>query len=120
MFVGAEAGEQLLEALTAFDRALPIAVFAPSISPVVAEDDGPTRDDIVRAAARYNAGLATVAVIDGAAASVLQDGLGRFYAVWGGALRVYMPDLDPAVDAKEAIVHVGYFGPHKHMPNTKT
>jgi len=96
---GAAEGEALAELITSMDRKLPIAVFAdtpefyrhlPATAPY-------TLDDIVGRVSNRIAGIGRVAVIDSKAAAALTDALGEPHGLWGGAFRIYMRDVDPAV-----------------------
>jgi hypothetical protein len=49
-------------------------------------------------------GLASIYLMDAAATQAFGEAIGATHAVWGGALRTYMPDVDPAV-ADEALRH---------------
>ncbi|RIT48798.1 hypothetical protein [Mycobacteroides abscessus] len=96
---GAAEGESLAELITSMDRKLPIAVFAdtpefyrhlPATAPY-------TLDDIVERVSNRIAGIGRVAVIDAEAAAAMTDALGEPHGLWGGAFRIYMRDVDPAV-----------------------
>lgn len=49
-------------------------------------------------------GLASIYLLDPLGTAAFQEAIGRSHAVWGGALRTYLPDVDPAV-AAEALRH---------------
>lgn len=49
-------------------------------------------------------GLASIYLLDPLATTAFEEGIGHSHAVWGGALRTYLPDVDPAV-AAEALRH---------------
>jgi hypothetical protein len=49
-------------------------------------------------------GLASIYLLDPLGTTAFEEGIGRSHAVWGGALRTYLPDVDPAV-AAEALRH---------------
>ncbi len=49
-------------------------------------------------------GLASIYLLDPLGTTAFEEGIGHPHAVWGGALRTYLPDVDPAV-AAEALRH---------------
>jgi hypothetical protein len=49
-------------------------------------------------------GLASIYLLDPLGTTAFEEAIGRSHAVWGGALRTYLPDVDPAV-AAEALRH---------------
>ena len=49
-------------------------------------------------------GLASIYLLDPLGTTAFEEGIGHSHAVWGGALRTYLPDVDPAV-AAEALRH---------------
>jgi|GEM_PF-758817 len=93
---GADAGEQLAEELSRFDRTTPYVVLHNSISANQNLPDNVTFGQIVQAATYAVAGIANVVSVDGAAARALTEALTESHGLWGGALRVYLKDLDPA------------------------
>ena len=60
--------------------------------------------DAIRHATWYLPGLASIYLLDPLAQQAFEKGIGRTHAVWGGALRTYLPDVDPAI-AGEATRH---------------
>ncbi len=95
-FEGEEGAEALAELLSHRDRDLPIVVFS--------DDPATTRppagpgffDAAVAQVATRTAGIAATAVVDPTASADLARILGPQHSVWGGALRMYLPDVDPA------------------------
>ncbi|WP_305093493.1 hypothetical protein [Prescottella sp. R16] len=97
-YTGVRAGTELAETISAFDRVLPIVVFAEDEERFTAVRHGSyTFDDIVDRAAKRAAGIATVAVVDDTAAAALTEALGDEHGVRSGAFRIYLEDVDPAV-----------------------
>ena len=110
--LGAAAGEELADELSDPERLLPIAVFTkdPMLDQELAGQSF-TFDDIVRRAAEQLSGMAVVVVADAAAQEALRDALGIAYTVWGGALRLYQPGLDPAIPGDD--------GRHRVVPSQR-
>jgi hypothetical protein len=52
----------------------------------------------------YLSGLASIYILDPLGEDSFAKSIGDTYAVWGGALRTYLPDVDPAV-AEESVRH---------------
>lgn len=98
-YKGADGAEQLAELVSAFDRSIPIVVFARSDARFAEHGGRFPFEDIPTIAARDLAGIAVVAVIDEDGARALTDMWGREFGVFNGAFRVYARDVDPAVDA---------------------
>ncbi|RRQ27382.1 hypothetical protein DK926_12865 [Rhodococcus sp. Eu-32] len=93
---GAAAGEHLAEELSHFDRSIPFVVLHKNFG---AEQRMPANvnfDQVVRTTANAVAGIANVVCVDGAAAHALTEALTESHGLWGGALRIYQKDLDPA------------------------
>lgn len=91
--------DELIDVLCDPDRRLP-AVVASAHPELEFEEWKRT----VARATRYLPGLASIYLLDPLATSEFMDGIGRSHAVWGGAIRTYLPDVDPAV-AEEALRH---------------
>lgn len=109
---GQAGGEDLAADLSDPDRTVPVAVFAKD--PMLDQQMAGLSfgfDDIVRRAAEQLAGLAVVTVADAAAQESLRDALGFAFGVWGGALRLYAPGLDPAVPGDD--------GRHRVVPSQR-
>lgn len=90
--VGAEGVDDLIDVLCDPERRLPamVATAHPAItfglwSSTIAQV---TRDA---------SGLASTYILDEPATTAFNDALGQTHGVWGGALRTYMPEVDPAV-----------------------
>ena len=100
-YQGEEGAEELAGLLSHTDRDLPMAVFSDDPA-VTRPPDGPAfYDDVVARAAARVLGMAAVAVVDPAASNALNKILSRRHGVWGGAVRIYLPGLDPATDRDE-------------------
>lgn len=94
---GAEAGTNLAETISDFDRVLPIVVFVEDGDRFAAIRQGTySFADVVSRAARQVAGIAATAVVDTEAAKSLTEALGEDHGVWNGAFRIYLKDVDPA------------------------
>jgi len=90
--VSAERTGFLVSLLRAADRTLPVIVFSEP-----ADSDYRWRQRAEQVARRAR-GIAIIATVDHAAASALHDRIGSL-AVWGGAIRTYMPaQLDGEAD----------------------
>lgn len=83
--VSAEAVPALVEHLRDPARQLPVVVFTDR-----ADTGRPTVRDLAAQVARRSAGVAVVATLDGAAVTAFREQLNDL-AVWGGAVRTYMP-----------------------------
>jgi hypothetical protein len=100
--VGYDAGEKLADVISRQDRTLPL---------IVINDNATSRGraalhdlylpDVVGAIHRAAAGIAVVHTVDNAAAKGIIAGLGRSHGIWDGAMRVYLPDVDPAAPNNE-------------------
>jgi hypothetical protein len=90
---GTDGAEGLAAVLTHSERDMPVVVFSPARAVAAAEEHAAA----VQMAAVHNLGMAAVHAVDEAAARALQDILGKEFGVWGGAFRVYLPGLDPAL-----------------------
>jgi hypothetical protein len=91
--------DDLIDVLCDPDRRLPAIVASSHPGMEFAEWRG-----VVIRATRYLPGLASVYLLDPLASTAFTEGIGRSHAVWGGAIRTYLPDVDPAV-AEEALRH---------------
>ncbi|MEC3978174.1 hypothetical protein [Amycolatopsis sp. H20-H5] len=105
LFYRGEAGaEELASLITDAERDLPIVVFAP-LPTFFKFTDLPEGmsvfdrfNDAVRRAATMATGMAAVCQLDEDATQVFGKIMGDSYAVRDGAFRIYLPDVDPAVD----------------------
>ncbi|MFD6856176.1 hypothetical protein ACFWB0_14205 [Rhodococcus sp. NPDC060086] len=94
---GSEAGTALAETVSDFSRSVPIVVFVEDPGRFAAFAPGTySFDDIVNLTARQVAGIATIVVVDQAAANAFSQALGDDHGVRDGAFRIYLKDLDPA------------------------
>jgi hypothetical protein len=96
---GRDGVDELIDVLCDPDRRLP-AVVASAHPGLEFEEWKQT----VARATYYLPGLASIYLLDPLATGEFMDGIGRSHAVWGGAIRTYLPDVDPAV-AEEALRH---------------
>lgn len=92
---GAEDGRRLTEAITAEDRDVPFVVFSHDETGLGHLPSSHTFEQITRSAATQLAGVAVVHVADPEACDALTRVLGSSHGLWGGALRVYLPGVDP-------------------------
>lgn len=90
---GSEQAEQLANTILDPRRDMPLVVFSSDASRN-AKLRGFSFEQITRAAARSLAGVSVVYVADSTACWHLTSRLGQDYAVWGGALRTYLPNVD--------------------------
>ncbi len=97
--IGRERVDELIDVLCDPDRRCPAVVG--SAHPVIGFEEW--RRTIGRVA-RYLPGLASSYILDPLGVQAFREGIGSTHAVWGGALRTYLPDVDPAV-AEEALRH---------------
>jgi hypothetical protein len=95
---GDEGAEDLAGILTLPERDVPVVVFG-GLGPEADEDALRVFDAAVQRTTRDVAGLAMVAVVDAADLDVLGAALGEGFEVHPGAMRLYLPALDPAGDA---------------------
>ncbi|HEY2191928.1 MAG TPA: hypothetical protein VGH76_06455 [Actinomycetospora sp.] len=95
---GDDGAEDLAGVLTLAERELPVVVFG-GLGPDAGEDAVRVFDAAVQRTTRDVAGLATVAVLDAAGLDTLGAALGEGFEVHRGAMRLYLPALDPAADA---------------------
>jgi hypothetical protein len=91
--------DDLIDVLCDPDRRLP-AVVASAHPELEFEEWKRTVDR----ATRFLPGLASIYLLDPLATDEFISGIGRSHAVWGGAIRTYLPDVDPAV-AEESLRH---------------
>lgn len=97
--IGRERVDDLIDILCDPDRRYPAVVASPH--PEIAFDEW--RVTITRVM-WYLPGLASIYILDPLAEAWFRESIGDSHAVWGGALRTYLPDVDPAV-AEEAARH---------------
>jgi hypothetical protein len=90
--VGADEVDDLIDVLCDPDRRLPAMVA--TAHPAIAL--GPWTAAIAQVT-RGASGLASTYILDEPAATAFNEALGQTHGVWGGALRTYMPEVDPAV-----------------------
>lgn len=93
---GAGAGEHLAEELSHFDRTIPFVVLHKNFGAEQRMPENVNFDQVVRTTANAVAGIANVVCVDGAAVHALTEALTESHGLWGGALRIYLKDLDPA------------------------
>jgi hypothetical protein len=105
ILVGMDGVDELIDVLCDLDRRLP-AVIA-SAHPGFEFEEWRS---IVTWATRYLPGLASIYLLDPLATKEFNENIGRPHAVWGGAIRTYLPDVDPAVP-EEALRHRVLSGP---------
>jgi hypothetical protein len=97
--VGRDSVDDLIDVLCDPERRLPVVV--------ASAHPGLDFEEWRRLAARVTRhlpGLASIYLLDPLGTTAFLAGIGRSHAVWGGALRTYLPDVDPAV-AGEALRH---------------
>ena len=99
VLIGREQADELIDILCDPDRRYPAVVASPY--PEIAFDEW--RVTITRVM-WYLPGVASIYILDPIAERWFREGIGDAHAVWGGALRTYLPDVDPAV-AEEAARH---------------
>src|SRR5215469_6131115 len=84
--------DDLLDVLCDPERRLPamVATAHPAIAP------GPWMATIAQVT-RDASGLASTYILDELATAAFNEAIGQTHGVWGGALRTYMPAVDPAI-----------------------
>ena len=92
MVIGLERSEELIDVLCDPDRRLP-AVVASAHPSVSFEEWKKTIGRVMW----YLPGLASIYILDPLGTQAFNEAIGRTHAVWGGAVRTYMPEVDPAV-----------------------
>lgn len=97
--VGVDGVDELIDVLCDLERRLPVVVASAHPSLDFEEWRG-----VVARATRYLPGLASIYLLDPLGTEAFIDGIGRSHAVWGGAIRTYLTDVDPAVP-EEALRH---------------
>jgi hypothetical protein len=97
--VSLERVDNLVDVLCDLDRHYPAVVA--SAHPVIGFEEW---RHTIGHVMRYLPGLASIYVLDPLATKAFEETIGRTHAVWGGAIRTYMPDVDPAV-ADDALRH---------------
>lgn len=90
--VGSDGVDELIDVLCDLGRRLP-AIVASSHPNLDFEE----WRSIVTWATRYLPGLASIYLLDPLGTSAFIEEIGRPHAVWGGAIRTYLPDVDPAI-----------------------
>jgi hypothetical protein len=91
--------EQLLDIVCAENRRLPVVIAAPPLD-VGFEQWRATVAELTRDLP----GLATIYLLDPVAARAFNDGIGSTHRIGPGAVRTYLPDVDPAV-VDDAVRH---------------
>jgi hypothetical protein len=99
VLVGRDGIDELIDVLCDLERRLPVMVA--SAHPALEFEEWRR---LVGRVTRHLPGLASIYLLDPLATAAFAEGIGRSHAVWGGALRTYLPDVDPAV-AAEALRH---------------
>lgn len=99
MLIGRERVDELIDILCDPDRRYPAVVASPH--PEIAFEDWKVT---ITRVMWYLPGIASIYILDPLAEKAFGDGIGETHAVWGGALRTYLPDVDPAM-AEEASRH---------------
>jgi hypothetical protein len=97
VIVSATQAGKLIDVLCDPDRRLPAAVAA--ANPAVSLDDW---QSAISRVTRDITGLASVYLLGPLGTVAFNRAIGASHAVWGGALRTYLPDVDPAVAADGA------------------
>lgn len=97
--IGRERIDDLIDILCDPDRRLPVVIASAHSS----MDFGEWKTTVDRVT-RYLPGLASIYMLDPLGTEAFTEAIGRTHAVWGGALRTYMLDVDPAV-ADDALRH---------------
>lgn len=97
--VSREGVDDLIDVLCDPDRRLPAVVASAHPGLDFEEWRG-----VIDRVTRYLPGLASIYLLDPLGTSAFETGIGRSHAVWGGAVRTYLPDVDPAV-AEDALRH---------------
>ncbi len=94
---GFRQGDELAEVISRADRTLPLIVInGGEKAHGEAEQHGLKFSEIVDIVRRTTAGIAAVYTVDDAAADGIIAGLGKSHGVWDGAMRIYLPEVDPA------------------------
>jgi ribosomal protein S18 len=97
VIVSADRVGELIDVLCDPDRRLPAAVAATNSA--VSLDDW---QSTISRVTRDITGLASVYLLGPLGTDAFNRAIGESHAVWGGALRTYLPDVDPAVAADGA------------------
>jgi hypothetical protein len=97
--IGQERVGELIDVLCDPGRRYPAVVASPH--PEIPFEEW---KDAIRHTTWYLPGLASIYLLDPLGQPAFVASIGRTHAVWGGALRTYLPDVDPAV-AEEATRH---------------
>lgn len=99
LHVGADGVDQLIDVLCDLDRRLPVVVASAHPSLNFEEWRG-----VIARVTRHLPGLASIYLLDPLATDAFIEGVGRSHAIWGGAVRTFLTDVDPAVP-EEALRH---------------
>jgi hypothetical protein len=99
MLIGRERVDELIDILCDPDRRYPAAVASPH--PEIAFEGWKVT---ITRVMWYLPGTASIYLLDPLAEKAFAGNIGETHAVWGGALRTYLPDFDPAI-AEEAPRH---------------
>lgn len=99
LHVGADGVDQLIDVLCDLDRRLPVVVASAHPSLNFEEWRG-----VITRVTRHLPGLASIYLLDPLATDAFIEGVGRSHAIWGGAVRTFLTDVDPAVP-EEALRH---------------
>jgi len=92
LVVGRDGIDELIDALCDPDRRLPVVVAA--AHPDIEFGEWQL---VIERAMYYLPGLAGIYLLDPLATDTFGAEIGRSHAVWGGAVRTYLTDVDPAV-----------------------
>jgi hypothetical protein len=95
--VGTGGIDELIDILCDPERRMPTVV-ASSHRDVRFEEWRKTINEVTH----FLPGLASLHILDPLATEAFRDEIGRSHAVWNGALRTYLPDVDPAVSDEAA------------------
>ncbi len=92
--IGADQVDDLIDVLCDPERRLPamVATAHPAIT-------FGTWSATIAQVTRDASGLASTYILDEAATVAFNEAVGESHGVWGGALRTYMPEVDPAVSS---------------------
>jgi hypothetical protein len=94
MLIGWERSDELIDVLCDPDRRLPAVVA--SAHPSFSFEEW---KKVIGHVMWHLPGLASIYILDPLGTRLFAESIGRTHAVWGGAVRTYMPDVDPAVVA---------------------
>lgn len=91
--------EDLLDVVCSPERRLPVVVAAPPV-----DADFPVWQQVVASITRDLPGLASVYTLQPGAVDPFNEGIGSTHGVGPGAIRTYLPDVDPAIP-EDAVRH---------------